>query len=240
MLTAWEAGADAVKIFPCGNVGGAKYIKALKGPFPQIAMIPTGGVNLETAGDFLKAGACAIAVGGGDGGREDDQGRPLRHHRRARPPVSGLRRQSPRRNEVRGGRLGCKAAYGASSWSSELARFFLCALRSLRKNTRIPLFPHACFGFLSGNPSQHIDSSLSVVGQASACQSERSSDSSSQVSHPFPPRRRRGKELRAFLCDPSSLRWNSIWFGSGFAGLGSGLPQIKSHLAVIGLALCRA
>src|SRR5436305_8434694 len=63
VLTAWEAGADVVKIFPCGNVGGAKYIKALKGPFPQIQMIPTGGVNLETAGDFLKAGACAVAVG---------------------------------------------------------------------------------------------------------------------------------------------------------------------------------
>jgi len=63
VLTAWEAGADAVKIFPCGNVGGPKYIKALKGPFPQIEMIPTGGVNLETTGDFLKAGACAVAVG---------------------------------------------------------------------------------------------------------------------------------------------------------------------------------
>src|SRR5204862_7545745 len=64
VLTAWEAGADVVKVFPCGNVGGAKYIKALKGPFPHIEMIPTGGVNLETAGDFLKAGACAVAVGG--------------------------------------------------------------------------------------------------------------------------------------------------------------------------------
>src|ERR1700688_3991108 len=64
VLTAWENGADVVKIFPCGNVGGAKYIKALKGPFPQIEMIPTGGVNLETAGEFLKAGACAVAVGG--------------------------------------------------------------------------------------------------------------------------------------------------------------------------------
>jgi 2-dehydro-3-deoxyphosphogluconate aldolase/(4S)-4-hydroxy-2-oxoglutarate aldolase len=64
VLTAWEAGADAVKIFPCGNVGGPKYIKALKGPFPQIEMIPTGGVNLDTAGEFLKAGACAVAVGG--------------------------------------------------------------------------------------------------------------------------------------------------------------------------------
>ena len=64
VLTAWESGADVVKVFPCGNVGGAKYIKALKGPFPQIEMIPTGGVNLETTGDFLKAGACAVAVGG--------------------------------------------------------------------------------------------------------------------------------------------------------------------------------
>jgi 2-dehydro-3-deoxyphosphogluconate aldolase/(4S)-4-hydroxy-2-oxoglutarate aldolase len=63
VLAAWEAGADMVKIFPCGNVGGPKYIKALKGPFPQIEMIPTGGVNLETTGDFLKAGACAVAVG---------------------------------------------------------------------------------------------------------------------------------------------------------------------------------
>src|ERR1700681_2045337 len=64
VVTAWDAGADVVKIFPCGNVGGPKYIKALRGPFPHIEMIPTGGVNLETAGDFLKAGACAVAVGG--------------------------------------------------------------------------------------------------------------------------------------------------------------------------------
>jgi 2-dehydro-3-deoxyphosphogluconate aldolase / (4S)-4-hydroxy-2-oxoglutarate aldolase len=64
VLAAWQAGADIVKIFPCDNVGGAKYIKALKGPFPQIEMIPTGGVSLETAGAFLKAGACAVAVGG--------------------------------------------------------------------------------------------------------------------------------------------------------------------------------
>ena len=64
VLTAWEAGADFVKVFPCGNVGGPKYIKALKGPFPQIEMVPTGGVNLETAGEFLKAGASAVAVGG--------------------------------------------------------------------------------------------------------------------------------------------------------------------------------
>jgi len=61
---AWEAGADMVKIFPCGNVGGPKYIKALKGPFPQIEMVPTGGVTLDNAAEFLRAGAAAIAVGG--------------------------------------------------------------------------------------------------------------------------------------------------------------------------------
>lgn len=64
VVTAWEAGADIVKVFPASALGGAKYIKALKGPLPHIEMIPTGGVNLETAADFLKAGACGIAVGG--------------------------------------------------------------------------------------------------------------------------------------------------------------------------------
>jgi len=64
VLAAWEAGADAVKVFPAGNVGGPKYIKALKGPFPQIEMIPTGGVNLDTIGEFLKAGSIACGVGG--------------------------------------------------------------------------------------------------------------------------------------------------------------------------------
>src|SRR5437588_6322430 len=64
VVTAWEAGSDVVKIFPANSVGGPKYIKALKGPLPHIEMIPTGGVSLETAGDFLKAGACAVAVGG--------------------------------------------------------------------------------------------------------------------------------------------------------------------------------
>jgi 2-dehydro-3-deoxyphosphogluconate aldolase/(4S)-4-hydroxy-2-oxoglutarate aldolase len=63
ILTAWEAGADAVKVFPCGSVGGAKYIKSLKGPYPQIETIPTGGVSLETIGDFFKAGACAVGIG---------------------------------------------------------------------------------------------------------------------------------------------------------------------------------
>lgn len=64
VVTAWQAGADIVKVFPAGAMGGPKYIKALKGPLPHVEMIPTGGVNLETAGEFLKAGACAVAVGG--------------------------------------------------------------------------------------------------------------------------------------------------------------------------------
>jgi 2-dehydro-3-deoxyphosphogluconate aldolase/(4S)-4-hydroxy-2-oxoglutarate aldolase len=64
VITAWKAGSDFVKIFPCGTVGGAKYIKALKAPLPQIPMIPTGGVNLNTAADFLMAGAAALGIGG--------------------------------------------------------------------------------------------------------------------------------------------------------------------------------
>jgi 2-dehydro-3-deoxyphosphogluconate aldolase/(4S)-4-hydroxy-2-oxoglutarate aldolase len=64
VMAAWEAGADFVKIFPCGQVGGAKYIKALKGPFPQVPFIPTGGVNLDTAAEFLEAGSVALGIGG--------------------------------------------------------------------------------------------------------------------------------------------------------------------------------
>ena len=64
VITAWKAGSDFVKIFPCGTVGGAKYIKALKAPLPQVPMVPTGGVNLETAAEFLRAGASALGIGG--------------------------------------------------------------------------------------------------------------------------------------------------------------------------------
>src|SRR5580698_5536204 len=64
VIAAWKAGSDFVKIFPCGTVGGAKYIKALKAPLPQIPMVPTGGVNLDTAADFIHAGADALGIGG--------------------------------------------------------------------------------------------------------------------------------------------------------------------------------
>ncbi len=62
-ITAWNAGADYVKIFPCSAVGGASYLKSLLAPFPQLKIIPTGGVTLETAAGFIKAGARALGVG---------------------------------------------------------------------------------------------------------------------------------------------------------------------------------
>jgi 2-dehydro-3-deoxyphosphogluconate aldolase/(4S)-4-hydroxy-2-oxoglutarate aldolase len=64
VVTAWTAGADFVKVFPAGAVGGASYIKALKAPLPQIKLVPTGGVSLQTAAAFIKAGAEALGVGG--------------------------------------------------------------------------------------------------------------------------------------------------------------------------------
>ena len=63
VVTAWQAGADIVKVFPA-DIGGPSHLKALKGPLPQVKIMPTGGVDLTTAEDFLKAGACALGVGG--------------------------------------------------------------------------------------------------------------------------------------------------------------------------------
>jgi 2-dehydro-3-deoxyphosphogluconate aldolase / (4S)-4-hydroxy-2-oxoglutarate aldolase len=62
VITAWQAGADIVKIFP-SEITGPRYLKALHGPLPHVRLMPTGGVNLETAGDFLRCGACALGVG---------------------------------------------------------------------------------------------------------------------------------------------------------------------------------
>lgn len=64
ILTAWNAGADMVKVFPAAQLGGPEYIKALRGPLPQILYVPTGGVNLQNAGAFIKAGSTALGVGG--------------------------------------------------------------------------------------------------------------------------------------------------------------------------------
>ena len=63
VITAWHAGADYVKVFPCSAMGGASYLKSLRAPFPELKLIPTGGVTLQTAADFLKAGARALGVG---------------------------------------------------------------------------------------------------------------------------------------------------------------------------------
>jgi 2-dehydro-3-deoxyphosphogluconate aldolase/(4S)-4-hydroxy-2-oxoglutarate aldolase len=64
VVTAWEAGADIVKIFPADSMGGASYLKALHGPLPQVNLMPTGGVDLKTAAGFLQAGAYALGIGG--------------------------------------------------------------------------------------------------------------------------------------------------------------------------------
>ncbi|NUP99439.1 MAG: bifunctional 4-hydroxy-2-oxoglutarate aldolase/2-dehydro-3-deoxy-phosphogluconate aldolase [Armatimonadetes bacterium] len=63
VVTAWEQGGDMIKVFPCNNMGGASYIKALKAPLPQIDLVPTGGVELDNVGEFISAGATAVAVG---------------------------------------------------------------------------------------------------------------------------------------------------------------------------------
>lgn len=63
VLTAWQAGADIVKVFPA-EIGGPAHLKALRGPLPQVRLMPTGGVNLQTAAEFLRGGACALGVGG--------------------------------------------------------------------------------------------------------------------------------------------------------------------------------
>src|SRR5271163_2163485 len=63
VITAWEAGADYVKVFPCSAMGGASYLKALLAPFPHLKVIPTGGVTHHTAASFLEAGARALGVG---------------------------------------------------------------------------------------------------------------------------------------------------------------------------------
>lgn len=64
ILHAWQSGADMVKIFPCEPVGGPRYIKALRSPFPHIEFVPTGGVDLKTTPEYIQAGAAAVAVGG--------------------------------------------------------------------------------------------------------------------------------------------------------------------------------
>ena len=61
--TAWQAGADFIKVFPCHSMGGPRYIRSLRAPFPEIPLIASGGVNQVNAGDFIDAGALAVGIG---------------------------------------------------------------------------------------------------------------------------------------------------------------------------------
>ena len=63
VITAWKAGSDFAKVFPCAQVGGDSYIRALRGPLPQVPLIAAGGVNQQTAGNFILAGAVALGIG---------------------------------------------------------------------------------------------------------------------------------------------------------------------------------
>ena len=95
VVTAWEAGADVVKIFPA-DVGGPPYLKALRGPLPQIRLMPTGGVDLSTAESFIKAGACCLGVGSSPGRPQGHRKWRLRADPRARRPVRRHRPPSAR------------------------------------------------------------------------------------------------------------------------------------------------
>lgn len=64
VITAWKAGAEMVKIFPCSALGGARYLRALKGPLPQVKMLPTGGISVATVEEYVLAGASALGIGG--------------------------------------------------------------------------------------------------------------------------------------------------------------------------------
>jgi 2-dehydro-3-deoxyphosphogluconate aldolase / (4S)-4-hydroxy-2-oxoglutarate aldolase len=92
ILAAWQAGADMVKVFPIGPAGGPKYLKALRGPLPNIDFVPTGGVDLETVSAYIKAGAAAVAVGGElVSGRALEEGKPEVIADRARQFMEAVR-----------------------------------------------------------------------------------------------------------------------------------------------------
>ena len=85
IFRAHQVGADLVKIFPVSAMGGAAYLKAVKAVFPQMELIPTGGINAETAVEYLRAGACAVGIGGEL--TQSDQAEIIRHARRLRDVI---------------------------------------------------------------------------------------------------------------------------------------------------------
>lgn len=92
ILTAWQAGADAIKVFPANAMGGASYLRSLRAPFPQIPLIPTGGVSIQNAREFLDSGAMALGVGADLVDTEAmRQGRPDRIQRKVEEYLRSLR-----------------------------------------------------------------------------------------------------------------------------------------------------
>ncbi len=123
VLTAWEAGADIVKVFP-SDISGPAYLKALHGPLPQIRLMPTGGVNLQTAADFLAAGAFALGVGGSlvdpKAVAAGDLATIEQLARQFRDVIRQVR--GPERSRIATGLLGCgrSAFCQAANWSPPL------------------------------------------------------------------------------------------------------------------------
>jgi 2-dehydro-3-deoxyphosphogluconate aldolase/(4S)-4-hydroxy-2-oxoglutarate aldolase len=93
LMTALVEGVRLVKVFPCGNLGGAKYLKSLKGPFPDVLMIPTGGVNAGNAAEFIAAGAFALGIGSDlVDNRAIREGNPLKVTAAARELVEAVKK----------------------------------------------------------------------------------------------------------------------------------------------------
>ena len=111
IVTAWQAGADVVKVFPASAMGGAKYLKTLKAPLPQVELIPTGGVSLGTALEFLEAGAFALGVGADLVDVKAMRGRAARgdHGERAEVPGDCAGAPRPHCDRCGTGRLGLRA-----------------------------------------------------------------------------------------------------------------------------------
>ena len=125
--TAWQAGADFVKVFPCHSMGGPRYIRALRAPFPEIPLVASGGVNQVNAGDFIEAGAVALGIGTeliprrpskAQCGLDYGAGQPFPGHRQRRPlepAVTDLQ-------EFCGGAVSGRApgGMGRASWPARL------------------------------------------------------------------------------------------------------------------------
>ena len=110
IITAWKAGADMVKVFPASAVGGAAYIKNIKAPLPQIELVPTGGVSIDTAASFIQAGAAALGVGGDLVDLQAlREGRDRGHRRTGRPLPRGAARRPGRPERASAGRRGALA-----------------------------------------------------------------------------------------------------------------------------------